>query len=191
MNKLKTLATGGFPFVLDDLRFTHNAYEEAFKGILSAFGIAPTETFILSGCKRTVGGGVVSVTEGYISLQGEVLYMPPQSYPVTTDTEYLAVNIQYDPAGLKLFQDASTNDTYEVRQAQILVSATPPLEHVSIQAAQTIFEIIQNNLPGKVNVFESIGPILPIPLYHEWGDIMIHNSTTVYVNTPIGWVSLM
>lgn len=191
MNNLKTTDTGGFPLVLDDLRWQHEAYKEAFKGILSAFGISPTQTFILSGCVRTVDVGTVTVTEGYVCIEGEVYYMPEQVYAETVDTEYFAVNVTYDPAGLKLFQDASSHDTYEIRQAQILVSDTPPAEHTTPIEAQTIFEVIQDNLPQKANLYKSTGGgAPPLPGFYELGDILVHNDTTVYIRVAAGWETI-
>lgn len=79
MNKLKTAFSAGVDFNWDDLAWMQDASRDAFYGLLSAFGIDPDESFILSGCVVTIGPSSASTTAGYISLNGEILKVEAHS----------------------------------------------------------------------------------------------------------------
>jgi hypothetical protein len=79
MNKLKTTFSAGVDFNWDDLAWLQDATRDAFYGLLSAFGIDPDESFILSGCVVTLGPTSASTTAGYISLNGEILKVEAHS----------------------------------------------------------------------------------------------------------------
>ncbi len=149
MDKLITSNNGGFAFVLDDLRWMDQGYREAFFGVLSAFGVAANETFILSGCNRSVSGSVVSISEGYVAMEGEIHHLAAQAYPVPSpgQTEYFAESLTYDPLGTKVYKNGDSNDAYEIRKAKIEVSATPPSIHTTITGAKRFFELVQDSIP--------------------------------------------
>lgn len=150
MNKLNTIAIGGHPIELDDLRWMDESYRNAFFGILSAFGISPAETFVLSGCVKTITGSTVTVTEGYLSIAGEVLFLPAQSYAVPSgvDEDYFELDISYDPTGLETFENGTPHNTYEIRNAKISVG-TPTTGTVTlVSGVKTIFEVIEANIPA-------------------------------------------
>lgn len=150
MNKLKTTHNGGMGLELDDFRFMDNGYRDAFKGILSAFKVPLHHAIILSGCVRSVANNQVTVSEGYVSLAGEVMYMPTQSYPLG-GYEYIVPNITYANTGDEAFQDGNIHSTYEVRQAHIQVSANqiPTMPHIFQML--TIYDVIQSRLPQIAN----------------------------------------
>lgn len=150
MNKLNTINNGGHPIELDDLRWMDSAYRNAFLGLLSGFGILPNETFILSGCNKTTSGSTITVTEGYICLEGEILYMPEQTYPVPTgsDVDYFELDVTYDPLGNETFEDTTTHDTYEIRQAKISVGTPASGTITLLSNVKTIFEVIKDNIPA-------------------------------------------
>lgn len=155
MNKLKTTHNGGMGLELDDFRFMDNGYRDAFKGILSAFKVPLHHAIILSGCVRSVANNQVTVSEGYVSLAGEVMYMPTQSYPLG-GYEYIVPNITYANTGDEAFQDGNIHSTYEVRQAHIQVSANqiPTMPHIFQML--TIYDVIQSRLPQiGINTIES------------------------------------
>lgn len=112
MNNLKTTALGGFPFQLDDLRWINDGIREAFRGLIDLYGVSATNTFILSGCE--VSG--TTVNPGFVAFGGEIMYYPGGSIAGYT-IPYWDVNVTYDGAGTKVFSDASTHETYEVRRA--------------------------------------------------------------------------
>ena len=129
MNKFITTDNGGLPLQLDDLRFIDDSVRNALKGILSAYGIDPADSFILSGCAVTSGfGGVVwDVAAGYISLDGEVLEVTAHSITKTLlpgEKHVWRILTTNDPAGLKTFQSTVSYNTYQIRQAEV-VAAVP------------------------------------------------------------------
>jgi len=121
MNKLKTDNTGGWPLELDDMDFAEAAVREAFYGLMSAFGIAPQDSFIISGCAPDSG----NYDAGYICLNGEILKVVGAVIPTPGGGEvlYWDLDITYDTAGREQFENSSTNDTYQIRRGK-LKSAT-------------------------------------------------------------------
>lgn len=170
MNNLKTTDLGGFPLRSDDFRWSYQAMKDAFKGIMSSYGISNSTAVVLSGCTRSVASGTVTIAAGYISIGGEVCYVPAHSYPapVGTQKEYWVIDISYDNTGLKTFQDASTHDTYEVRTGKIAVASTVPSGFTSYNQTKTIFEVINTKVDS-------------VPL----GAILMWSGTIA--NIPIGY----
>lgn len=124
MNQLITTNNGGFPFVLNDLRFDQQAVRDAFVGLLSAYGITTADSFILSGCESFVGGGGVYLP-GWIFLAGEILKF--DGAPITSSPGSVAVwdvDVSYDAAGDKRMENGTTVQTYQVRKAKIILVPT-------------------------------------------------------------------
>lgn len=182
MNKLKTTGLGGFPVVLDDFRWMDAGYRDGFYGLLAAFGVEDDQSFVIVGCERSVDDGTVTVSPGYVSINGEVCFFPEQTYDEpTTETEFFEVAVSYDAEGLKTFQDASEQDTYEIRRAKISISDTPPIEHTNFLEVQTIMEIIHDLLPSKANIYHVSFPPPPPGILFNTGDIVVASSTIFMV----------
>lgn len=145
MNNFKTTDNGGLPFVLDDFRWIDSGYREAFKGIMSAYGVADSTAVIISGCARTVASGTVTIAEGFVSLGGEICYVPTHTYaePTGGQVEYFDLNVTYDPVGNKPFQSTSNFDTYEKRACKITVASSVPAGYTLYSDAKTIFQLIR------------------------------------------------
>jgi len=144
MDKIKADDTGGFPLVLDDLDFLQKAFFGAFKGIGSMAGkeLTAAQGFIISGCERTVPGGVTNIAAGFIYLQGEVYQVDAHTFTeVPTNTEHWVVLETNDPNGLKIFQDTTSKQTYKVRKAQVITLLTPPSDFMPA-VAKRIGEVI-------------------------------------------------
>ena len=164
MNGLKTTDNGGFPFQLDDLRWIDSGIREAFKGIMSAYGIDDSTAVILSGCQRS-GGGTVSLTEGYVSIGGEICYVPAQTWPAHaggTDEEYFVIESTFDPAGSKTFESASVYDTYELRRGKIQ-TGVPPAGHTSLSDIRTLHQIAANSMfpDGMIMMWSGLASSIP------------------------------
>lgn len=142
MNKLKS-NTGGWPLELEDLDFNDAAIREAFYGLLSAFGIDPQDSFILSGCDQSGA----NYNGGYISLNGEILKVVGDTIPILAGLEvlYWDFDVTYDTAGREQFENGSTIDTYEVRRG-ILKKGTPSVGTYMPFAAPTIFEVMGDKM---------------------------------------------
>lgn len=170
MNKLITTNNGGFSLVLDDFRFEQQAVRDAYYGLLSAFGVAASDSFIISGC--TLSGG--SYQPGYISLFGEVLKFDGQANIAVPVGETLVwdVSITYDSAGDKVFENGSTVQTYQVRKAYITsVPNANAANYLTVGGATTLENKIISMLAGE-----------------DW--IEVPSSTAKYRKDRLGFVHL-
>ena len=121
MDKLKTSALGGFPFVLDDIRqflgrltspANHGIYQ-AFNNLLRGFG----DNFIVQGVVLSGSTGAFSITEGWVLLDGELIKVDAQGpFDEANDSKFVKVTT-FDPRGNKDFLNGSTADTYEKNRA--------------------------------------------------------------------------
>jgi hypothetical protein len=128
MNQFVTTANGGMPLYNDDFRFIDSANREALKalvGLNKGLFTAPAG-FILWGCNITKVANDISVTEGAIALQGEILYVPAQLFPnpkilfpANNYAFWFTLATSFDPTGNKEYFDASTHDTYQLRRGQL------------------------------------------------------------------------
>lgn len=151
MNNFKTTADGGMPLVLNDFRFIHDSHLQALKGIVSAFGVENQTAVILSGCERTVVSGTVTISSGYISLGGEICFVPSHSYPVPSvgNFEYWVLNVSFDSAGLKLYKNTDSNETYEERTGKINVSNVVPVGHTKYQDSKRYEDVINEFITAQ------------------------------------------
>lgn len=142
MNKLYSESNAGIPLEWDDMRFEQAAVREAFYGILSGFGILPSESFIISGCTND---GVNS-TDGYISLNGEVLKHVGTALPALPggQVRYWSVEETNDPAGAEGAENGTVVQCYKIRRA-VVVSGVAPADYMPLAAktlANKINEIV-------------------------------------------------
>lgn len=154
MNKFKTTDTGGLDLKNNDFRFISRGIDDAFKGILSAFNPTAT-TYILSGCNYTLTSGMMTMNEGYVSIDGEVCYVPAHSISFTNSSNlYWDVEISYDSEGLKQFENFDWHDTYEVRVAKIKYNNTAvPLGKTSLLSTKNISTLLKESVgmfPGII-----------------------------------------
>lgn len=149
MNKLITNNNGGFPLVLDDVRFIMDAYTSAFKGILNAFAMSGENAVILSGCQKTVSAGLTTISEGFVGIDGEVCYVGEHSYinPSAGEKEYWDIQLGLLPAGEKLFQNGDTNFVYQSRVGAVLKALTVPAGKSLYNANIDIYRVIATRLP--------------------------------------------
>lgn len=154
MNNFKTTDLGGLPLKLNDFRYIHSGIVEIFKGVMSSYGITDSTAIILSGCEKVLDAGNTIILEGYVSIGGEVCYVPTHSYtdPVSGEFEYWMINVDYDSAGTKTFQNLSINETYEVRTGKVQKSTIVPAGFTVYDDALTLFEAIR----PKLNIGEPI-----------------------------------
>lgn len=162
MNKLLTNINGGFPFVLDDIRFNDVAYRDAFKGILEAFNIPSNGRYIISGCEITQTGTPVpthwQISAGYIFYDGEIYPVDAHSIQIQLGQGmdyYWQPVISYDAAGLKTFEDGLQHDTYEVRKAKVFYG-TPPANYMPMAAPRLIDMIADYSANHLVDYLEDV-----------------------------------
>lgn len=129
MNKLINTHNGGYPFVLDDLRFVDTSVRDAFKGVVSAVA-RPTLTndgFLFDNQDFPDSVSVSNswiFPETYCYLNGEIYLIPEttlNSLPATGKYYILETNITNSGTapGLKVFQDGLSHETYQIRSAKL------------------------------------------------------------------------
>lgn len=157
MNKLITTDTGGFPYVLDDIRFEQDAYRNAFLALASAVRNSATGDYILYGCNVTDNTTNFDVSAGAVVFDGEIYLFAGATNLTKVSLLYLLIKPStstYDSAGLKTFQDASTHDTYNLRFATASISA---LGGTYIQLSTAGTSAIPLKLDYKFHNFLGIG----------------------------------
>ncbi len=171
MNKLITTFNAGIGFEWDDFRFEQAAVRDAFYALLSAFGITPDQSFIISGCTVSGVAPTQSYAPGYIALNGEILFVPGGALPVVVnpgDFLYWDIDVSYDPAGFEMFENGTSGDTYQVRTASVKVGQ--PSTYMPFAAdvlPQRISRLALNFLPAlnwTVNAFKLLFPVGSAPV---------------------------
>lgn len=123
--------------MLDDLRWIDDGIRDGFKGLASFLGT----NCILSGVALTgYGTSSFTYTAGYILLNGEVLAIDASATPLDTATNtfvYVEVVTTYDAAGLKVFEDSTTADTYQIRKAVITAYSTAQAGKTTLVSLKT------------------------------------------------------
>jgi len=124
MDKLKTSDLGGFPFVLDDIRWLlgrldapNEAIYQAFNNVLRGFG----DNQILQGVVVSGTTPNVAITEGWVILDGELLKVDAQTgidTSIGNDNTFKKVTT-FDSRGNKDFLNGSTADAYEKNRAVV------------------------------------------------------------------------
>ena len=114
MNKFITDINGKLPFVLDDLRFSDDAYRMAFTAIAKA--MAKGENLILYGLDETNNGGDnYTYSQGVVILNDEILFVDETTLDVVSGKKAVINKEEsWDSAGKKLFGDDTLKDTYKI-----------------------------------------------------------------------------
>ena len=200
MNKLETNYNGGFPLVLDDLRFIQDSWRRGFEA-LSKFKNIAGDAFIDNVAlypPRVTGTGPFTIEENWVYRDGEIWYVPETSsasIPLNLWISFPEVN---DPEGSKIFEDTNTNETYKVRQATISTGAVQPPSSLDFNALRTPrdFKIVsreQITLPDLASInngtsYITINPVTPNITIKSF---VAASSATAYIGTITqpGWLS--
>jgi hypothetical protein len=133
MKKLITNINGGFPFVLDDLRWTQEGIEDALCAIARSMLKDGANAVIITGCAfELVTPSEIEVTEGYMYQQDadggnpRLCYIPAQSLEhqdMNLDISGFTLRWKYqtetDPAGNKVFNTGLSHETYQITRAYL------------------------------------------------------------------------
>lgn len=135
MNRVISDVNGGIPFRWDDLRFESAAVREAFKGLLSAYGIAPNDSFIISGIQITGQ----NYTAGYVCLSGEIYAVDAATAPTpgVGQINYWDIDISYDPNGNKQMRSGGAIQSYQIRKAKV-VAGVAPVSYLPFDAGRMV-----------------------------------------------------
>lgn len=122
----KIFFEGGEPAInSDDLQRNPLANRAGLFGIMAGFAKELNVNFIVSGCEYTITPGVeITITAGYIFLNGELLQVEAQTVAEThgTNVYYFEKSITYDPDGEKIYNNLITRQTW-VKNRGVLVNS--------------------------------------------------------------------
>lgn len=163
MKTLKTDINGGFPFELDDLRWIENGIREALA--MAAQMTGSEFTIVNPAIVTTPSGGDLDVTHGAgkVFVDGEFCdidaLVSPLFWDVTAgDAIWWEKETSFDPAGSEVFENATTNDTYQIVKWKLATGATAPVGSKSLydwtNETRRIPDIILNK-------------IIPLEFIHE------------------------
>jgi hypothetical protein len=164
MNNLKSDIYRGISFEWDDFRFEQAAVREAFYGLLSCWGIQPSDSFIISGCQITGSLGSQVVAAGFISLNGEIFRVEAHSVPVLTDpsnVNYWDVDVSYDSTGTETTEGGTTADTYQIRTASVK-EGVAPVNYMPAEAPTLSLIIAKQTEKLLLSINEVENPWLPL-----------------------------
>lgn len=151
MNSLNTGNNGGFPFVLDDLRWMQNATSQVFKNLLKPLEIAGFNVIILQGCGNTNTGLNTTIDAGIISINGEICQVSAHSIvtPIVGQFAFWSILETFDPSGTKLYQDGLTHEAYAIREGKVVVAGALPLDAVTIGTELNYFAQLRTGIQSK------------------------------------------
>ncbi len=80
MNKIVTRHLGLMPFLLEDIEFLQNSLSAAINAVASIFGDNSDfgNNYVLSGCNFSESGNKTKISEGWLFVNGELVYSPEQ-----------------------------------------------------------------------------------------------------------------
>lgn len=186
MNRL-VVPNGGMPLEGDDFDWIQNGAAETFKGVFKAIADLATGTgnantlgnFIIAGCEVTdIGGGNSSISEGYVFIDGEILYTPAIasiSNAQLANAAYIK-HIYYDPAGQEVMQNGNTEDTYEVRRAELKVWGAAPNE-ATVYINSLIGQNRYLDILTGADVFALRDVVAPTTMVNSWTTVANPNTT--------------
>lgn len=149
MKTLQTTNNGGFPFELDDIRWTADGIAESLQMAGNVIG----DNFVIDGVVPTLtpSGGDLDVTHtaGKVFFDGEFCEVDALTVPLTWisgDACWFAKDTTFDPSGNETFEDASVHDTYQIVKVKLFTGATIPSGGISLIS----FTANANRIPALV-----------------------------------------
>ncbi len=126
MNRFRTNVNGGTKLFSDDIAFIDASVRDAFKGLVSVFGVTASNSFKISGCVVTNVGLVYSWSSGYICFFGEILKVVAGSVTIPSTPQagyglYWGLDVSYHIDGAY----RQNHDTYEIRQSKLFYGMLP------------------------------------------------------------------
>lgn len=159
MNNRKLFPGGEIEISSDELNLMPDANREGMDGISD--GLGESVDYIMSGVGAIINAGVdVSVSDGFVFLDGELIKVDAQVVPRTVGTdlyEFQKVSTFPDVNGLRNFRDGSTNNVYEhIRAIPVNVAAIVSLDVTGSNLSDILKSIIQ--VQSDVNQADNTQP---------------------------------
>lgn len=150
MKKIITNIAGFHPLDLTDIQFLIDSNIETTRSILSALNCDQATPVILSGCVRTVSTDT-SITAGYISWNGEVFYVPAQTYVNATggEFEFFEKVDTYISTGLKAYQTSGVHNTHLHQTAKVSKAGSVPGGNIAYSACPRIEDLLRAKLSNR------------------------------------------
>ena len=153
MNR-KLWFTGGEPDVnIDDLQRNVEAVTRSYDAMFGAFNIGTNLNYIIVGCEIVIDPGVdATITEGYIWLNGEVMFVEAQVVAhISSDQYFYTKETTYDPNGDKVYNDLVARQTWQINRGKLTNGTGAPLPDTVLDAEgfrmpDKIRQIIEGNL---------------------------------------------
>jgi len=175
MNQLRTNTNGGFPFVLDDLRWMDSAYRDTFTSIFSYLKDAglgsgvPQTSFIISGCEIVHNAPNYDIAAGYIVRVGEIFKVEAHSISDSLPNTYQwKAVLGYDGSGTKTLQGGGTYDAYEIRMAEVLNQALVPSTYYMPMDAVRLPYALAAEMVARIGA--QLGAFSNLSLNGSWTD---------------------
>lgn len=148
MKKFNHSFTGGHRFKTTDLTFGHECFSEAISAFSTAF-VDTDEYVILSGCERSIAGGMTTISNGYVFFGGEICFHPSTTYTtaIAGDYEYWDNYVDTLPTGTRVYFDDLTHETHEVRYARVTKATSLPGGSQLYSDTLSIHDKIKQNIP--------------------------------------------
>lgn len=178
MDYLKVTDTGGIPYNNDDFTWLENAPRDAIFGLFADLAVGTNTNFIISGCVATLDPGVdVSVTAGYIFLNGEVLEVEAQTVADSGTVDLYAYGkvTTYDTSGDKTTKDGGSISTYQKNRGVITAISG------SVSGTQ-LDPVSGDRLGRKLDLY--------IPTqFEDWKEVGNDGGATTYIGNWAGYAA--
>lgn len=189
MKHLITDIDGGFPLVLDDIRWLKSSYEDIAQMINYGL-VGPNNPILYKPLSLSVSGTTTTVTDGILLLNNELLHVTPHSFDNSKTYKWFELSEVFEASGSKIFQDSSVHDTYMIRYVKIVSGNILPPSVVQYTGNEkTLVEMIKSRMgldrsntwvPLPSALYEVSDPAGP-PMYcvDEFGFVRFKGAYTV------------
>jgi hypothetical protein len=148
MKKLKVI-DGGMPLKIDDLDLIQDACFDAVQAILQSL-LPGTNSFILTGCESSIGGGNISITAGVIYVDGEIYYVPSAIFTYDAGKQlYLEEN--FSTSENRTFHDTSTNDVWDIRVYAFGYDTEVPEGAIGLSTMFTLRTLLDSEITSGIS----------------------------------------
>lgn len=123
LNTSSITPTVGFPTKKGTIDFLQDSHKEEVNDLLRMFigeNYSLLNVYVLFGCKQTVVGSNINISEGSVFTNGEIFHSPPQTVSVPTGLNVVVLNLgttQYSSdADPVIFTDLASRNVHDIRQ---------------------------------------------------------------------------
>ncbi|HRO08557.1 MAG TPA: hypothetical protein PK611_05305 [Saprospiraceae bacterium] len=142
MKKLE-IPGGGMPFTGDDLLWLSDGLYDAVVMLAGKYAESHDSSGrgVITGLNVSVSLGVITLTEGWLLLGGQLCYCNGWTGSGALNNYELYFDPVYDPAGNDVFADNISRDTYKVQRASVRAATIPVDNDPTILRLSIIDEI--------------------------------------------------